>query len=137
MQREMGCPRVLIADDLPEIHWSVAQLLRNHFELVGSAYNGKEAIEAASTLNPDVLILDISMPLLNGFQVASRLREKDCKAKLIFLTVHDDQDYVEAAFSIGALGYVLKPRITTDLISAIEAALQGRRFTSEFPVRSV
>jgi DNA-binding NarL/FixJ family response regulator len=104
MQHEMGSPRVLIADDLPAIHWSVAQLLRNHFELVGSAHNGKEAIEAATTLNPDVLILDISMPLLNGFQVASRLREKDCKAKLIFLTVHDDQDYVGAAFSIGALG---------------------------------
>jgi len=107
MQDEMGCPLVLVADDLQEIHWSVAQLLRNRFELIGSAYDGKAAIEAATTLNPDALILDISMPLLNGFQVASRLREKDCKAKLIFLTVHDDQDYVEAAFSLGALGYVL------------------------------
>src|SRR5262249_37847411 len=131
------CPRVLLADDLPEVHEKLIQLLWRDFDIVGSAYDGEKAIEAAKTLNPDLLILDISMPLLNGIQVAAQLRETDCKAKLIFLTVHEDQDYVDAAFSMGALGYVLKPRFTTDLIPAIREALQGRRFTSEFPVRSV
>jgi len=130
-------PRVLLADDLPEVHLKVAELLRDDFDIVGSAYDGEQAIEAATTLNPDVLILDISMPLLNGIQVASRLVETGCKAKIIFFTVHDDQDYVGAAFSLGALGYVLKPRLATDLIPAIEAALQGRKFNSEFPIRSV
>jgi len=134
---KVGCPRVLLADDLPEVHEKLIQLLRHDFEIVGSAYDGEQAMEAAKTLNPDLLILDISMPLLNGIQVASRLRETNCKAKVIFLTVHEDQDYVEAAFSLGALGYVLKPRFTTDLIPAIEEVLQGRKFTSEFPARSV
>ena len=137
MTLEMGRrARVILADDLPKVHEKVAAVLRDTFEIVGNAYNGEQAIEAATTLNPDILITDISMPLLNGIQVASRLRETDCKAKLIFLTVHEDPDYIEAAFSLGALGYVLKSRFTTDLIPAIEAALQGRRFTSDFPVRS-
>jgi DNA-binding NarL/FixJ family response regulator len=136
-QNKVGCPRVLLADDLPEVHEKLIQLLRHDFDIVGSAHDGEQAIEAAKTLNPDLLILDISMPLLNGIQVASRLRETNCKAKVIFLTIHEDQDYVEAAFSMGALGCVLKPRFTTDLIPAIEEALRGRRFTSEFPARSV
>jgi DNA-binding NarL/FixJ family response regulator len=130
-------PRVLLVDDLTQVHVKVAELLQDDFEIVGFAYDGEKAIEAATTLDPDVLILDISMPLLNGIQVASRLRETNCKAKIIFFTVHDDQDYVEAVFSIGALGYVLKSRLSLDLIPAIQEALQGRRFISEFPVRSI
>jgi DNA-binding NarL/FixJ family response regulator len=127
----------LLADDLPEVHEKLTQLLRHDFDIVGSAYDGEQAIEAAKTLNPDLLILDISMPLLSGIQVASRVRDLACGAKVIFLTVHEDPDYVEAAFSVGALGYVLKPRFTSDLIPAIREALQGRRFNSEFPVRSI
>lgn len=134
--KQVTRPRVLLVDDLTEVHVKVAELLRDHFDLVGFAYDGEKAIEAATTLNPDVLILD-SMPLVNGIQVASRLRNTNCKAKIIFFTVHDDQDYVGAAFSTGALGYVLKRRLATDLIPAIEAAVQGSKFTSEFPVRSV
>jgi len=136
-ENKVGCPRVLLADDLPEVHEKLIQLLRHDFEIVGSAYDGEQAMEAAKTHNPDLLILDISMPLLNGIQVASRLRETNCKAKVIFLTVHEDPDYVEAAFSVGALGYILKARFTSDLIPAIREALQGRRFNSEFPVRRI
>ena len=132
-----GCPRVLLADDLPEVHLKVTELLRDDFDIVGFAYDGQQAIEAATTLNPDVLILDISMPLLNGIQVASRLRETGCKVKIIFFTVHEDEDYVEAAFSLGAVGYVLKSRLVTDLIPALEHALEGRRFASRLPVRSI
>jgi DNA-binding NarL/FixJ family response regulator len=74
---------------------------------------------------------------LNGIQVASHLQRSGSDVKVVFLTVHEDHDYVEAAFSIGVLGYVLKPRFTNDLIPAIEEALQGRRFVSKFPARQV
>jgi len=135
-QSKDGCSRVLLADDHPEVLEKVAELLRADFDIVGFAYNGAQAIEAATTLNPDVLILDISMPLLNGIQVASRLRETGCKAKVIFFTRSTKmRNYVEAAFSFGALGYVLKSRLVTDLIPAIEQALQGGRFTSQFSVQ--
>jgi DNA-binding NarL/FixJ family response regulator len=128
----MGCPRVLLADDLPEMLQKVTQLLQDDFDVVGSAQNGQEAIEAAKPLNPDLLVLDISMPILDGIQAASRLRGLGCKAKVIFLTVHEDRDYVEAAFSVGALGYVLKSRVATDLIPAVQEALLGHKFTSFF-----
>jgi len=110
----------------------VTQLLQDDFDVVGSAQNGQEAIEAAETLDPDLLVLDISMPILNGIQVASRLRDSGCRAKVIFLTVHEDRDYVEAAFSAGGLGYVLKSRVATDLIPAAQEALRGYEFTSLF-----
>jgi len=115
---------------MPEMRESVTQLLRHDFDIVGSAQNGEEAIEAAALLNPDLVVLDISMPILNGIQVASLLRESGCRAKVIFLTVHEDQDYVDAAFSVGASGYVFKSRVATDLIPAVEEVLQGYSFTS-------
>jgi DNA-binding NarL/FixJ family response regulator len=123
----------LLADDNPEIRQRVAELLRADFHVVGSAEDGQQAIESALKLNPDVVVLDISMPVLNGIQAASRLRDLGCSARVVFLTVHADNDYVETAFSVGALGYVLKSRLTTDLITAIEQALQGRKFISPFP----
>jgi|SRR5215471_14002582 len=126
----MGGTRVLLADDAPEILARVTELLQSDFDVIGSAQNGAQAMDAAAKLNPDLVVLDISMPILNGIQVASRLRQAGCRAKVIFLTVHDDQDYVEAAFSVGAQGYVLKPRLATDLIPAIKWVLQGHRYTS-------
>jgi PAS domain S-box-containing protein len=90
---------------------------------------GQRAIEAASTLNPDLLVLDISMPILNGIQVASR-RDLGCGAKLMFLTFHEDPDYIEAALSVGALGYVFKSRVATDPVPAMRSVLQGHRFMS-------
>src|SRR6266550_3871787 len=126
----MGCPRILLADDLPGIRERVTELLRPEFDVVAIAQNGQQAIEAASTLNPDVLVLDICMPILNGLQVASRLRNLGCRAKVIFLTVHEDPDYVEAALSVGALGYVFKSRLATDLVPALRGVLQGQNFIS-------
>ena len=126
----MGSTRILLADDNPELRERVAQLLRYHFNIVGSVGDGQQALESALTLNPDILLLDISMPILDGIEVASRLRDSGCEAKVIFLTVHRGSEWVEAGFSVGAFGYVLKGRIRSDLIPAIEAALQGRRFAS-------
>lgn len=123
-------PRVLIADDLPEILEHVRELLCNHCEVIGSATNGQQALCATAALNPDILVLDITMPILNGFEVAMRVRESNCRAKIVFFTMHDDCDYVDKAFSCGASGYVLKCRASTDLLLAIKTALKQRTFTS-------
>ncbi len=128
----MECPRVLLADDLPEMLETVTLLLRDDFEIVGYAQDGEDAIKAAMTCDPDLLVLDIEMPFRNGIQVASHLRESGCRAKVIFLTAHGDLDYVEAAWSLGALGYVLKYRIAADMLPAAKEVLQGRRFISPF-----
>jgi len=127
-----GRPRVVVADDLPEILGQVRELLRDHCEVVGSVANGQQALWSTLTLNPDILVVDISMPILNGFEVARSLRESNCRAKIVFFTMHEDRDYVDAALSCGASGYVIKSRANTDLLRAIEAALQHRTFTSPF-----
>jgi DNA-binding NarL/FixJ family response regulator len=99
MEVKMQSPRVLLADDLPEMLETVTQLLRDDFEIVGYAQGGEDAIKAATTYNPDLLVLDTEMPFRNGIQVVSYLRDSGCRAKVIFLTVHEDLDYVEAAWS--------------------------------------
>src|SRR5215469_11586305 len=119
-------PRVLLADDAPEMLESVMRVLGTDFDIVALAQNGEEALESAVRLDPDLVILDISMPLLNGIQVAYGVRERGCNTKVIFVTVHEDRDYVDAAFAAGALGYVLKSRITKDLIRAVQKVLQGQ-----------
>ena len=131
----MAMTRVLLADDYPQMLDKVTQLLRGEFDIVGSAHDGAQALEAATRLNPDLLILDISMPILSGIQVAARLRDSGCKAKVIFLTIHEDREYIDAAFAVGALGYILKSRVATDLLPAIYAVLQGHRFSS--PLQTV
>lgn len=128
-------PRILLADDFPQTLQQAAKLLGNDFEIIGFARDGGEALELCLTLNPDVLLLDLSMPVLSGLEVASRLKESGCRSKIIFVTIQQGRDYVEAAFSLGASAYVLKWRIGTDLLPAIDAALQGSRFPSEFGAR--
>jgi DNA-binding NarL/FixJ family response regulator len=127
---EMELPRVLVVDDLPAILETVTRILSDDFEIVGYAQDGEGAIKAANTLDPDILVLDIEMPFRNGIQVASHLRDSGSRVKVIFLTMHNDVDYVEAAWSVGALGYVLKSHIAHDLLFALEEVLQGRRFIS-------
>jgi CheY-like chemotaxis protein len=83
-------PRVLLADDSPEMLETVTQLLRYDLEIVGYAQDGEEAIKAATICNPDLLVLDIEMPFRNGIRVASHLRDSGCRAKVIFLTAHED-----------------------------------------------
>jgi CheY-like chemotaxis protein len=123
-------PRVFLADDQEEMLQTVAQVLEGQFKVVGTAEDGERVFELAPTLSPDVLVLDISMPVMDGIEVALRLRNQDSKAKVVFLTVHEDTDFVEAAMSAGALGYVLKVRLDTDLVPAIWKALEGNTFVS-------
>jgi DNA-binding NarL/FixJ family response regulator len=128
----MGCARILLADDQQEILERLEQILDREFEVVASVQDGKRALEAAARLDPDLLVLDICMPGLTGIEVATRLKHNGSasRAKVIFVTVHSDPDYVEAAFAAGAFGYALKPRLAADLVPAIREVLRGGTFVS-------
>lgn len=115
----------------------ILALLRLHFEVVASVTNGKELIAETQRLHPDVVVTDITMPILNGIDAASELRRMGSSAKVIFLTVHRDASLVERCFAEGALGYVHKSRLRSDLIPAIKNALCGRHFVSSLTDPSV
>ena len=122
--------RVLIVDDDDEIRRAVANLLVDTVRVVGTAENGQRAIELTALLCPDIVVLDICMPVLDGIAAAVQLRECAYPAKVVFLSMQDDPDFIEAALATGALGYVLKCSVTTDLFPAILLALDGQRFVS-------
>jgi DNA-binding NarL/FixJ family response regulator len=123
--------RVLIADDHKDMRQYVRKLLlADCCEVVAAVSDGQAALDEACRLLPDVAVLDISMPVLNGIQTARRLQEINPDIKIVFLTVDTDLDTCRAALETGALGYVLKPRLGTDLVQAIKLAKEGRRFVS-------
>jgi DNA-binding NarL/FixJ family response regulator len=121
-------PRVLLADDYIPFLESVSRLLAAAFDVVAIAGDGRQALDLARRLRPDVVVLDISMPDLNGFQTLEQLRRDGPETRVVFLTMHGDDELVVAAINAGAHGYVLKSRIHLDLISAIDHALAGRLF---------
>ena len=123
-------PRVLLVDDHEAMLMRAAGVLKTSCTIVGTAMNGRAGIDAAATLQPDVIVLDVSMPGMNGLEVAASLREAGSTAALIFFTVHQEQDLVAAALAAGALGYVTKQRLSTDLEHAVREAHAGRRFVS-------
>lgn len=123
-------PRVLIADDDRKILTWVSDLLRSRFEVVAEVTDGRAALEAAAKFDPDLVVLDIAMPELNGIQAARELQRLGLRAKIVFLTLYRDDDYVSAAFETGALGFVHKSRLHTNLIPALDHALEGYRFVS-------
>jgi len=129
MKKNRGRRRILLADDCLEVIEEALCLLDKDFEVVGFARNGEQAIELTLALNPDLLVLDISMPVLNGLEVGALIRGLSRGPEVIFLTVHEDPDFIYAALSIGALGYVVKNRMATDLVATIKAALRGRAST--------
>ena len=122
--------RVLLADDHAEIMTQTRNVLDGEFDIVGSVANGVDLIKAAAQLDPDVIVLDITMPGLNGIEAARRLKHSGCRAKLVFLTVHEDPDYVRAALQSGGAAYVIKARLASDLITAIHEALSEHPFVS-------
>lgn len=126
----MGNIRVLLADDHPAMLARVRRELGREFEIVATVENGEEAVQAVSRLDPDVLVIDISMPVLNGLETAVRLRAAHSRTKIVFLTIHDDPDFVAAAFSAGASAYVMKNHLSSDLVTAIREALLGHTFIS-------
>jgi DNA-binding NarL/FixJ family response regulator len=122
--------RILVAEDHELMRDKVVRLLKRDFEVLAAVTNGQALLEAAARFNPDVCILDISMPLLNGIETATHLKKNDSRAKVIFLTIHNDSDSVGAAFKSGAEGYVFKTRMAADLILAVNEVLAGRTFLS-------
>jgi DNA-binding NarL/FixJ family response regulator len=122
--------RVVLADDHREVIAKIRGVLGDEFEVVEAVVNGLQAVSAVLALDPDVFVTDISMPLLNGLQAARRIQNANPRVKIIFVTIHEDRDFIAAAFSAGATGYVTKRRLSTDLVFAIQEALKGHTFVS-------
>ena len=108
----------------------VRKLLQKDYEIIGAVENGADLVEAARRLNPDVIISDVSMPVMNGFEAAAKIRGMGIGAKLIFLTVQSSTPYLRKARSLGANGYVLKVYTNEQLPVAVSAVLNGDDFTS-------
>jgi len=122
--------RVLLVDDNEAMLARAAAVLKRGCLVVGAVKDGPMALEAAQSLQPDVIVLDISMPGMSGLDVALSLRKAASTAAVVFLTVHDEEEFVEAARAAGGLGYVVKPRIAADLMVAVREAVAGRPFVS-------
>ncbi len=119
--------RVLLADDHEAMLDRVARLLATECNVVGTVTDGQQALDAVRELKPDVLVLDISMPVMNGIETARHLKEAGSETRIVFLTVHDDPNFVREALKAGALGYVIKQHIASDLVAAIKKAHAGRQ----------
>jgi len=121
-------PRILIADDHKMFAQGLASLLEDEFDLVGMVADGFALLEQTNLLNPDVIIVDISMPGLNGLEAIRRLQQEGSSAKVVVLTMHADQRLVSEALRCGAKGYVLKQSAGEDLIFAIREVMESRRY---------
>jgi DNA-binding NarL/FixJ family response regulator len=123
-------PRVIIAEDYVLIQENIRKAIQSDCEVIGAVEDGEAALEAATTRVPDILLLDVSLPVLSGFDVAEKLNGMKSAVKVIFVTAYGDRNYVERAFAIGARGYVLKGKIWSDLPDAIRAVAQGGSYRS-------
>ena len=125
-------PRILVADDHPAVLTATSALLKAQFDIVGNATDGPTLVSEALRLCPDVIVADITLPGFSGIDAAYRLRESAPSAKIVFLTVHSEQQFIEACMAAGALGYVLKSHMKVHLIQAIQAALVGQTYICPF-----
>ena len=123
-------PRVFLADDQEEVLQTVASMLNDEFQIVGLAQDGSDVLKLLPGLSPDVLVLDILMPVMNGIETVQHLNASGSSTRVIFLTVHDDPDFLYAAMAAGAQAYVLKPHMATDLVPALWNVLAGHTFVS-------
>ena len=126
----MARTRILLAEDNEALLAELCRELKDEFEIVGTASNGQDAVDGVLRLDPDVIVLDISMPLLNGIEASLLIREGQPRAKVLFLTIHESDEYISAAFSAGASGYVTKRKIASDLAYGIREVSQGNLFIS-------
>lgn len=126
----MNRPKILLADDHTMFVQGLETLLEDEFELVGSVRDGQALVDAAQQLRPDVIVVDISMPVLNGFDAIRQLKKHDLAAKIVFLTMHADVRLVAEAFRCGGSGYVLKQSAGEELISAINGVLAGHLYVT-------
>jgi len=121
-------PRILLADDHAMLLDAFRRLLESQFEVVGTATDGRALIELAVATKPEVIVLDISMPCLNGMDACAQLRRKLPEVKFVFLTVNEDPDVAAEAIRLGASGFLLKSSASAELTLAIECALSGRTY---------
>lgn len=133
----MRKPRILLADDHTLFVEALQRVLEAEFDLVGAVGDGRALLEAAPRLEPDVILLDLSMPLLNGIDAAQQLHRTVPHSKLVFLSMHGDPTYVTEAFRAGASGYVLKRANATELVQAIRTALRGQFYVSPMLAKGV
>src|SRR5579884_2200619 len=126
----MSKPRLLLADDHTMVLEGFRRLLEQDFELVGAVEDGQALVKVAPQVQPDLILLDISMPHLNGIEAARQIRKLLPSVKLIFLTMHTDPTYVTEAFKAGASGYLLKRSATSELRCAIQEVLEGRCYVT-------
>lgn len=123
-------PTLLLADDNQAVLAHVSNFLGKNFHVVAAVTDGESALHTCQEHTPDALILDISMGKVGGLEVARRLRKKGSNTPIVFLTVHEEADFVSAALASGGSAYVVKSHMTNDLIPAIQAALAGELFIS-------
>ncbi len=124
----MSRPRILLADDHRMMAEGLKALLPEEFELVGIVEDGRAMIEAAERLRPDVIVADVTMPSLNGFEALTQLRKTHPNIKVVFLTMHQNAAYARRALDAGASGFVVKHSASEELVVAIHAALKGKTF---------
>jgi DNA-binding NarL/FixJ family response regulator len=125
-------PRVLVADDHPALLEATVALLKPQFDVVGTATDGATLVSEAFRLCPDVIVADITMPVFSGINAAHQLRESGLSAKIVFLAIHSEEQFMKACMAEGALGYVLKSHMKAPLIPAIQAALVGQSYICPF-----
>jgi DNA-binding NarL/FixJ family response regulator len=121
---------LVLADDHEDFLAAVVRHVEGDFEVVKTVSNGQALLDEVARLQPDVVVLDISMPVLNGIEAARRLKTRGSPVRIVFLTVQADPDYMRAALGTGALGYVLKSELASDLLPCLREALMGRSFVS-------
>src|SRR5687767_5269706 len=124
--------RIILADDHKMFAEGLRSLFQNEYELVASVENGQALVDAARILAPDVIIVDISMPVMNGFDAVRQLKKEGSTAKIIFLTMHADEGLVAEALRCGASGYVLKQSVGEELTSAITQVSEGKVYLPQF-----
>lgn len=130
-RKETVVPRLLLADDNSAVLDHVSNLLREHnYDVVAALRDGAAVVSEYRRLRPDVVVLDIFIEKVSGLDVARQLCESGCSAKIVFLTIHEDPDFVNAAIGAGGNAFVVKSRVSTDLITAIKAVLANKLFVS-------
>lgn len=131
----MTRPRILVAESYPALLEATTALLTSHFDVVGSVTDGAALVAEAHRLCPDAIVSEIALPLLNGIAAVHQLRDSISPFRIVFLTVHAEQEFINACVAEGALGYVLKSQMKTHLIPAVHAALAGESYIYRFAAK--
>ena len=126
----MNLPKVILADDHTLVAEALHQLIAPYFQVLATVADGRALLDAAASLKPDVIVVDVAMPLLNGLEACRQLKQKMPRVQIIFLTMNEDPDLAAEAMKSGASAYVLKKSAASELLQAIQAALRGKSYVT-------